>query len=76
MSDEEEVKKENNISKLIGNFIFFVLLFIFYFAYGSTILYGCKLAAANLLPYDVNTAPYVDNNTNPIHKSVDIFNKS
>jgi hypothetical protein len=58
MADEE---KKNDFGKLFKTFILYTILFIVYFCWGSTILYGCKMAAAGILPTDDNAPPFVDN---------------
>jgi hypothetical protein len=56
----EEKEKENNVGKFFWTFVLGIVCFIIYFNWGTTILYGCKLAEAGVLPTDVNKAPFVD----------------
>jgi hypothetical protein len=56
----EEEKKENDVGKFFWTFVLGIVCFIVYFNWGSTILYGCKLAEAGVLPTNVNKAPFVD----------------
>lgn len=60
-------KKENTTTpttnlKNIGNFLlllaYFILGIVVYFSFSGLVLYACKLAQSNILPTDINCAPY------------------
>ena len=52
------------MSSKIGNYVVSVvvviLMVLFYFSCGGLILYLCKLAQSNILPTELNCAPYTD----------------
>jgi hypothetical protein len=62
---EEETVTDENLSSNIGKFLISLLIIVFIlilnFSAGGCVLYGCKIAQANILPTDEKCMPYENN---------------
>ena len=74
---EEESSSEENFGKDIGKFLISLIIIIFcllfYFSTSASILYGCKIGQANILPTDEKCMPYENNTPNIQPIQINIF---
>lgn len=73
----EDTESEDNFGKDIGKFLISLIIIIFglilYFSAAGSILYGCKIGQANILPTDEKCMPYENNVPNIQPIQINIF---
>ena len=73
----EDSESEENLGKDIGVFFLSLLIIIcglvFYFSAAGSVLYGCKIGQANILPSDEKCMPYESNTPNVQPIQINIF---
>lgn len=62
-----------NIKGFFTSLICILLLLLFYFSASSAMLFMCKIAQSNILPSDMNCAPYTDSVSTIETKKINIF---
>jgi len=73
----EDTESEDNLGKDIGKFFMslatIIIVLILYFSAGGSVLYGCKIGQANILPTDEKCMPYDSNTPNVQKILINIF---
>jgi len=73
----EDTESTDNLGKDIGKFLLSLVIIIFclilYFSSAGSVLYGCKVAQANILPTDEKCMPYESNTPNIQPIKINIF---
>ena len=73
----EDTESNDNFGKDIGKFLLSLVIIIFclilYFSSAGSVLYGCKVAQANILPTDEKCMPYENNTPNIQPIKINIF---
>jgi len=73
----EDTESNENFGKDIGKFLISLVIIIFclilYFSSAGSVLYGCKVAQANILPTDEKCMPYENNTPNIQPIKINIF---
>jgi hypothetical protein len=72
-SNNKEKSASSKITSYIISLITVILIIIMYFMFGGLILFLCKLAQSNILPTEMDCAPYTDNTPNIESVKTNIF---